>query len=394
MSLSSKFAPNTNMLGTQNLEVTYLVAADNFVTTQLYANVILKQPNLDISQLDPGLSTLISAFQARMKSNANFFRTRLMPNFIMTTADGSNFAALVDTWFSIGRTDIINAYENTANAKLVSISAQSLANQADDINVDVNTLNASFAASEKSINSFVANYNSNLTKAVTLLSVAAQQISSDIDDLQAAIAQNIKDIVQGGKELGNAVTQLGTGFLTTISGAAKDPVSEEEEEEEEEIAGVDNKVKDKKTVGPKKDDQEKSIPPNVEFAVQAIQAGVSGETKASAAMQALNSNNIKLAAAYQKMAQENVLVTIAKVIQVQNQLFLDTLNAVGLNINDMNTEWSAVEHGYSNFSQDILNLKSQADATNYSVKAQGARSKWNALGGQISYIKSALAHVS
>lgn len=396
MLVSSKFNAKTNPIGTQNLEVTYLQAADSFLTAQLYANVILSQPNLDISQLDPGLATLINAFQGRMSRSANFFLTNLMPAFISSATDGYNFGAVVNAGFSIGIADISGAYSSSAAAKNASALVAGIANQADTVSVNANSFNASFSAGEKSINTYSAQYNESLNKAIAQLGSNAQQIVANIDELKEAIAQNIADIVEGGKEVGSAVSQLGTGLLTTITGAAQDPG---EEKQDPDAAGPDETEKKEKTKDPKKKDDPKpgkdeDDEPDVEFAVQAIQAGISGETKASAAMLALNANNVKLAAAYQLLAQENVLVTIAKVTQVQNQLFLDAFNQVGLSIHDLNTEWADVDAAYSNFENQLSSVQSQAEATGYATEAQGAKTLWNALIGQLNYIKTLLTAIA
>lgn len=415
MLLQSKFDPATNPIGTQNLEVVYLEAADNFVTAQLYANVILQQPPLDISQLDAGLATSINAFQARMKNSANFFQSKLIPGFIMSAVDGAGFCTLIESWSSLVRTDVLNSYQDAGSAKNASTMTLSLASQADDISVDVNSLNASFTAGNASINTFSKNYDTDLTNAINLLSDNAKQVSASIDELQAAIAQNINDIVEGEKELGNAITQLGTGILTMISGAATDPSGGNEDGDgdgdggEDDGDGDDKKNDDKKNDG-KKDNKaaaskkntktkdkakneaagEGGEAPNVEFAVQSIQVGTSGQAKASEAMAALKMNNDKLAAAYQRLAQENVLVAIAKVTQVQNKLFLDTYNQIGLNIHELNMAWTAVETAYSDLGNSLTSLQSQSEAIDYATEVQGARSLWRALNNQFTYIKNSL----
>lgn len=381
---ASKFDPAKNPLGTQNMEETYLAAADDFLLGQINANIILTQPNLDVSDLDPGLGTTIAAFQARMKRNAGYFLNKLMPGFITTIVDASNFSALVSAVASTTRADLLNAYTDPGTAKSVSNAADTLSDQAGTVFVDVNSLNASYLAGEKSVTSYSKSYDDSLTSAISLLSSSAKQVSSDIDALQKAIAQNIQDIVEGGKELGNAVTQLGTGILTMISGAAKDPDPTKEGDK-----GDGDKDKDKGD----KTKPEKPATPNVDFAVQAIQAGISGETKASAAMQALDANNKKMAAAYQALASENALVAIAKVIQVQNKMFLDSFTQAGLDIHDLAVEWTAVESAFSDFSDQVANLPNQSVATNLAAELQGARTLWSALQGQIDYTKSILTGV-
>lgn len=404
----SPFDAKSNPLGTQNLEETYLVTADNFFIGQMYANVILSQPDLDVSQLDAGLATAISAFQARMKTNAQFVLTRLVPSFVTTVADGSNFGSLVDAGLTTGYNSISNAAQDANAAREAGELASAIASQAGEIGVRVNSLNMNYQQGAKANESYVNEYDARMSEAVNRLSDAAKQVSSEIDSLQEAIAQNIDDIVKGGDELGGAITNLTTGMLTQIFGSADEPKSsgsdgkagdkktgdtvdkeDEDDEEEDEEEDDEEEEEAEETGSSPGSGGDTAAAPNVSFAVQAIQAGVAGETKASAAMQALHANNQKLAGAYQRLAQENALITIAKVMQVQNKLFLKAFNLMGQNTGSLKTEWATVESAYTTFGQQIQ----RAEGSPGGESIQGARSLWRALGDQLSYIKNSMAHV-
>ncbi|SOD97806.1 HBL/NHE enterotoxin family protein [Spirosoma fluviale] len=409
MTVSSKYTSETNPLGTQKLQRTYLIAADNIVIEQLYANIILQQPSLDVSKLSSGLATSISTFQDRMKRNANFVLTKVVPDFITVLGDVSNFSKLTDASLSTGLDYIQNAYQDTDSANAGTSIASNLANKAGEIGIHVNTLNDDYAVANQTINQYVDGYKTSISEAIALLGDSAKQASTEIDELQAAITKNIKDIVEGGDEVGGAITNLTTGILTQFTGAGNDPKpksatdgadkeeddedEDEEEDEDEDDEDADEKGKDKV------DDKLAKVPattkpgtaPDVDFAVQAIKASKEGMAKASEAAHLLTINNQNLEAAYQKMAKENALMAIAKVMQVQNQLFLDGLANLSADATALKTEWAAVESAYADFGQQIGSVKEQSEAADLRSGAVAARALWNALRDQLSYVNNSLS---
>lgn len=382
----SKFDPKLNPLGTQNLEETYLVTTENITVVQLSASVIMAQPILDISDLDMKLATLINAYQDRLKSNAKFFLAKLIPEYVTVVIDASNFSALVNASYSILRNEINEAYENPTVALHASRTFTHLSAQAGEVWVDVHSLNSSYMAGEKSIERYAKDYATDLSEVIELLGETTKKITLKIEEIQENIAQNIKDIVEGSKELGGAVTELGMGILTTISGAVEVPKPKEDDDNDDDEDGNDEKDKSSQEEG---DGQEKEPleAPNVEYAIHSIQAGTSGTAKASTAVQELKANNKKLAAAFQELARENVLVAIAKAVEAQNELYLDAFAQLGSDIHDLSTEWAVIEPAYTKYAQDVKSIRNQSESIEMGAELQGAKTLWSALNGQLMYIR-------
>lgn len=364
-------ALTANQLGTYNLEETYLTSANDVIVGQLYSNLILAQPSLDVTKIDPGLATLVGAYQSRMQTTALFYITKLLPSFITTVDAGANFEALVNTALATDKTAIEHIAQDEEAAQHVAKVFATLSTEASSVGVGVNSLKVSYNTGQKAIGTFATDYDAALTKAIGLLSDSAKQLSAEIDALQAAIAQNIQDIVAGSEEVGSAVTQLGTGIITTIAGTLKEPGSD----------GKDNGKNGDKNK-PSNNEQ-----PSVEFAVEAIQASTSGQTKVSAAGHALNANNAELAAAYQAMAEENALIAIAKVIQVQNQLFLNALTQLSPGINELVIAWSSISTAYATVGQQVKQGVTQAEADDLIAEVRQAQMQWQALAVQLTFVK-------
>ncbi len=363
-----------NPLGPHQLEESYFSSTDNFLLQQLYSNVILQQQALDLSGIDPGLATKIDAYKYRMNKHALFFLNQLFPAFISLVSDASNFSALMDPILSEDRPLLLKAYGNKTIAQQVSATITASSNEAFSIAVDAKTLSTNYSLTEKSLDSYAIAYNDALNDAIKKLGVAVQKINSNIDELNTAIQQNIEDIVTGGEELGTSITDLGIGILTTITGEAEEPEKKGDKKPDK------NEDKDPKT--------NKNKAPDVEFAVQSIKLASSGVGKATEAMKALEANNKSLAAAYQQMAQENTLIAIAKVIQAQNQLFVDMFKTSGTSIHELYIDWSAVSTAQEQVSATVSNLKSQIEANNIAVDAQRANIIWGAFAGQIDLLKN------
>lgn len=354
------FAPSQNPISPQNLQEVYSSAANNFSLAQLYSQVILEQIDLDVSSIDEGLAIEINAFQRRLQTNANFFLNKLMPGLIGLITDGMNFNVILDNALKNERQDILNSFSNEQARTSATNIFSTVSTEADDIQVDAQTLATNFSSIEKLIVSFSNKYKASLEKVVTALGESAKILSANIDTLQTEIAENISDIVAGAQETGGAVTQLGIGVLTTIEGSAKDPKNQD------------------------------SKPSSVDFAVDAIQAGSSGVGKSSQAMKDLEANNQKLATLYQKLASDNAILAVAKAVQVQNEMFINAISEAGLNAQELASNWAQISSAFSDFSNSIRRVSEQQDALNLALTAQGAKTIWTAFSGELTFIKSSI----
>jgi|GEM_PF-1292256 hypothetical protein len=354
------FAPIQNQISPQNLQEVYFSAGNNFSLAQLYSQVILEQIDLDVSSIDEGLAIEINAFQRRLQTNANFFLNQLMPGLIGLITDGMNFNVILDNALKNERPDLLNSFSSQQARTSAANIFSAVGTEAQDIQVDAQTLATNFSSTEKLIVFFSNKYKASLEKAATALGESAKTLSANIDTLQTKIAQNLSDIVAGAQETGGAVTQLGIGVLTTIEGSAKDPKNEDLK------------------------------PPSVDFAVEAIQAGSNGVGKSSQAMKDLETNNQKLATLYQKLASDNAILAVAKAVQVQNEMFINAISEAGLNAQELASNWAQISSAFSDFSNSILKVSEQQDALNLASTAQGAKTIWTAFSGELTSIKSSI----
>mgnify|MGYP002777658527 CR=1 FL=1 len=398
MSSPSKYSSETNPLGTQTLKTVYLVAANNFMIGQLNAHVILQQPDLDLSELDTGLATEVSTFQARIKKNAKFVLNKLAPGFITVLAEGANFSDLIAVSFSPAYVSyIINAHEDGQAAQNAHELASAIAKQAGETEVITETLNDDYAVSHQDIHQYVSNYAHSMVQAVERLGGSVKEISSEIDALQKTISECLEEIVKGGDEIGEGVTKLGMGILMTIAGAPKDPrpktdpkptegtkLRHDSDDEDLTYIEEDGEEDDYDTV----DDIGKPVAvPNPDFVVNAIKVSRDGQTRISEAIHTMRTSNAQLADAYQKMAHENVQMAMAKVIQVQTRLYLDGLEQLGAIARDLKIQWAAVASAYEEFGDQVKSVNDSTEATRMVAAAEGAKSLWISLKNQLNYAK-------
>lgn len=369
----------TNAIGPGDMQLDYLTVAGTFLPTQLAANVILEQPDFDTTGIDISLATTITTYQQRMKSSATSFLSQLAPAFITTIADAGSFSALVLAFAQLETTGVANAYSNQQNKAGAVNAIQAVAQQANAYAADALTAVNNWKAVEVSIASYSTAYDTALSAAINEAGATAASLSATIDAIQAAINQDINDIVSGGQQFGDAVTQMGTGILTTISGAAQDP--------------------DPKDAGNGKDTTAQKAAaapaaPDVSFVVQAIQSGSAGIAKASTAQKAMDANNAKLATAYGQLAQENTLISIAKAIQVQDNMFTTLLNQFGSQLEDIHNQWITQNNGFTAFANSVNAVSDAATAQALAAQITAATPYWNTLASQINTIKTKLARIN
>jgi hypothetical protein len=406
--LSTKSNPfGINPLGTSALERFYLDTITDLQLAMLYANQLLSQVQLDFSQVDITLATEIQGFQQRSITGASFFQRLVVPGVITNLAGADNIANLADAALELVQEKLLafstdpTSLDNGAN--LLKVILQ----QMEDFDSESSSLLAKLQSSERSFNQFETTYVKVLDAAIKQTGSAAAASAKVIDALQEKINENIADIVKGGREAGQGVKDLGIGLLTTFTGAMESPGEEEPGEEEpgdgdgaaedetsadDAVAGEtgenDGQVKclDEEIATPPANPADTTVP-DVTFVTNAINLVSDGVARQSTAGKALITNNERLAAAYQKMAGENALVTIAKIVQVNNRQFLNALRIVEGDINHLITEWQLVGSHFQESTQTLDALTDQSAAVDFSNTARAARKQWTQLKSTISELK-------
>ena len=276
-------------LGDQGLLAAYLSAASPALLNQSYANLLLMQQSLARSELDSSLAVKIEAYQAQM----------LLPGLIHLMSYGSNFYALVAAFNRLlGQDD--DAAVLAGRAKLAE-QLTSLADQARSYRLLAQTLNTRVQVAWGSLRPLMDNFLGVITQLEQDLIADAQRQAKAIDALNQAIAANIQAIVDEGGKAGEGVSQLGHAIVTSLA---------LEEKPAAKPAASQGTAK-----GP---DQQ------TQYMIAGIQALSSGIAGASLAAKELKANTQKLAQAYQALAETNAMLTVAKSVQAQNQLFVST----------------------------------------------------------------------
>jgi hypothetical protein len=152
------FAPIQNQISPQNLQEVYFSAGNNFSLAQLYSQVILEQIDLDVSSIDEGLAIEINAFQRRLQTNANFFLNQLMPGLIGLITDGMNFNVILDNALKNERPDLLNSFSSQQARTSAANIFSAVGTEAQDIQVDAQTLATNFSSTEKLIVFFSNKY--------------------------------------------------------------------------------------------------------------------------------------------------------------------------------------------------------------------------------------------
>ena len=138
---------------------------------------------------------------------------------------------------------------------------------------------------------------------------------------------------------------------------------------------------------------------SADFVVSAISGAREGATETAQARADLNSNNQHLEIAYQKLAKANSLITIAKVIQVQNRMLASEMATTPKKLSDIGTKWgqspvisqgSGISLGFDDYAKQINSSTSSDDIKQMLAQMRQAKIDWNSLNRQLEYIKKEL----
>lgn len=372
MSRMQTATPIAEAISPRDLQTAYLSAASTFTIASIYAQLVATQATLDVSMTDAGLAQTVSAYQARTKAAAAAVDDRLLPQLIALIADGDNLTHLATGALDRERTLLLTAIDRPADRQQAALLAASVGDQAGAARVDAQTLVGRLSVLTADLDAVIGPYQSALTAAVAALDADARAATAQAETLQAAIQQNIDDIVTGGVELGQGITELGIGALTTVQpglGGAK--------------ASADGEKKDEA-----KDDS--SEMPDAKFVVDAIQAASGGVAKSSAALRALTANNARLAAAYQAIATADGLAATASAIGAQNTLFVDAIRRASADATRLCDAWQQVSDGFAEYSARADGVTDHASAVALTSPIVIARTEWHALNGELQLVRRSL----
>ena len=353
-------------LGDQGLLAAYLSAASPALLNQSYANLLLMQQSLARSELDSSLAVKIEAYQAQMLNQARYYQQDNLPGLIHLMSYGSNFYALVAAFNRLlGQDD--DAAVLAGQVKLAE-QLTSLADQARSYRLLAQTLNTRVQVAWGSLRPLMDNFLGVITQLEQDLIADAQRQAKAIDALNQAIAANIQAIVDEGGKAGEGVSQLGHAIVTSL--ALEEKPAAKPAANQGTAKGSDQQT---------------------QYMIAGIQALSSGIAGASLAAKELKANTQKLAQAYQALAETNAMLTVAKSVQAQNQLFVSTYETVARAITGLPSGWQKVADAYQSAVPIVADLSNDGDVRLLRRTLALDTQSWQLLSDQVNDIKTAYA---
>jgi hypothetical protein len=397
------FDPIQNPLGTKGLLAGFLSSATAITQGRAYAELIATQGVLDISSVDVGLAVKMAQFQQQLRAQARDFLDTILRGFSRLVMEGGSLASLIETFDQLDSTDIRKSWSDAGKRQNLVNILSAVSEQAGECYVDVNTFVTDVDLASGALGTLSDNVDAVLGAALSELTDALKATAQTINELTKAVYQNIEDIVGGAREAGDAVTELGIGVITIISGSmtggeAKKPGGEGGGDGDGKGNGKGNGdgkgdgngngKGDKDGKGDKKGTDTPPKVPSVQFVVHAIQAGGDGVAKWSAAQLALQSNNAELAEAYQTLAGQNALLAVAKVVQAQKELFVTSMTTLTTDCHVLETNWSAMRDGLDVYKAAIMEVSNEDTASKLAELADAANKLWSVLQQKLARVKT------
>ena len=122
--------------------------------------------------------------------------------------------------------------------------------------------------------------------------------------------------------------------------------------------------------------------------LKALSSGIAGSSQAA---RELKTNTDKLAQAYQALAATNTLLSVAKSVQAQNQLFVDTYSRVADTVTQLPAGWQKVADAYQSAVPIVADLSNDGDVRLLRRTLALDTQSWQLLSDQVNDIKTAYA---
>ncbi|WP_180345292.1 HBL/NHE enterotoxin family protein [Aeromonas hydrophila] len=356
-------------LGDQGLLAAYLSATSPALLNQTYANLLLMQQSLANSEIDSTLAVKIEAYQAQMMNQARYYQQTNLSGLIHLLSNGSNFYALVAAFNRLlGQED--DAAVLAGGARLGQ-QLTSLVDQAQSYRLNAQALNTRVQVAWGSLRPLMTQFNGVITQLEQDLMADAKRQTELIDALNKAIAANIQAIVDEGGKAGEGVNQLGRAIVTSLT--------------------LEQKPADKGAKPATSQEIAKETDQQTQYMISGLEALSSGIAGSSQAARELKTNTDKLAQAYQALAATNTLLSVAKSVQAQNQLFVDTYSRVADTVTQLPAGWQKVADAYQGAVPVVTDLNSPDDVRQLRRTVALNTQSWQLLSSQVDDIKAAYA---
>ncbi|MGL6619255.1 hypothetical protein ACSZN6_18180 [Aeromonas hydrophila] len=222
-----------------------------------------------------------------------------------------------------------------------------------------------------SLRPLMTQFNGVITQLEQDLMADAKRQTEIIDALNQAIAANIQAIVDEGGKAGEGVNQLGRAIVTSLT--------------------LEQKPADKGAKPATSQEIAKETDQQTQYMISGLEALSSGIAGSSQAARELKTNTDKLAQAYQALAATNTLLSVAKSVQAQNQLFVDTYSRVADTVTQLPAGWQKVADAYQGAVPVVTDLNSPDDVRQLRRTVALNTQSWQLLSSQVDDIKAAYA---
>lgn len=304
-------------LSPQALMALHISISSHALLNQSYSNLLLSQQLLTSDNMDPGLTVKIKAYQNQLRQQAQLFKQSTVADLIGLYTKASNFASLVNA------VDLMYATEDPLIAQKGAEMVTTLSDTAQRYQIEAQATHTQLQTTREMLEPLMSNFRDVVGTIEQGLSTEAKQQAQTIADLNAAIAKNIQSITDAGFKAGKGVVQLGQSIVATVP-----------------LGPTDKKPKAAPPAA------QKPLGDQSSYMISGIQAISSGTSDAQQAVNDLKANYVKLAVAYRALATANALLSVAKSVHAQAQLFVDTYILTAQHMALLPKEWNKVAEAY------------------------------------------------
>lgn len=330
---------------TKGLNADLISSAGNIMLAQVYGLQLQEQQQISAGSSDVNIVIKAAAYQNRMVGDASFWQTNLLKGLIDFLGALDNCSALIQAFSSLQPSSYENFDKDTCVESWNDI-CDSISNEETAFSLCFSR----FSLANDAICSLSSTYNDLLSSVISELSEEVKKTTDTIDTLIKDINNDISAIVNDGMKVGDAVKDLIETSIGVVSGDGSEKYS---------ISGI-----------------------------RAVSDGAAG---ASVAASNLNLLNDSLSATYLKLADLDLAATLAKSIQVQNNLFSSAVASSVAMLNHICVDLDSLVTSFTLAGSSIKDIANPADYKFFKKALATAVIEWSDLSSQINYIKLALS---
>jgi hypothetical protein len=362
-----------------NLETRFFELSAAAFRVQGQVNVVSRQTN--IAYLNDPTNILVKAtgLQASTRGIANFFLTTSLPQFIKVLTDMDS------------STNIANAFYSTIGASSAPISeAKPIAEAVvERLESDLSALKKLSSRIDEAISvgktqaDAFAGEMDNVTAQIDGKDGQLAKAGAVIDTVQAAINDDLDNIVTSARVIGDGVKNLFTYAMSIFTSPQQ--VSDKDKEKK---SDPKSDTTDDKPDEPKADPFGEVEP----FDVESINSVEDGVSQSVAVMQSLRKNNKKLEELLQAKAALSAALTACQALRLQSQTMNGTLEAFSESIAAFMTAYEQMVNNYRDLA-NTLNETTEEGSAELLVQLKAASLSWVSIAETNTEIQAAFSGI-